>query len=114
MNSGPTGSRTQSVTMRPICASAAASSFQPMISVTSSSWAAQRILDLLVDPRPAAIAERLAVAPIKTDLGGDQGFVPPNFLKRPADDFFRMTETVDRRRIDEVDATIDGATDCAD
>jgi hypothetical protein len=42
MNSGPTGSRTQSVTMRPICASAAASSFQPMISVTSSSWAGCR------------------------------------------------------------------------
>src|SRR5258707_7951157 len=79
-----------------------------------STQPAQRILDLLVDPRPAAVAERLALAPIKTDLGGDQDFVPPNFLKRPADDFFRMTETVDRRRIDEVDPTIDGAPNRAD
>jgi len=77
-----------------------------------STQPAQRILDLLVDPSPAA--ERLTVAPIKTDLGSDQGLVPPNFLKCPADDFFRMTEIVDRRPIDEVDPTTDGATNRAE
>jgi hypothetical protein len=45
------------------------------------------ILDLLMNARPARATERLAVLPVETDLGGDQGaFAPPAFGQRLADD----------------------------
>jgi len=61
-----------------------------------STQPAQRILGLLVYPYPARITERLTLAPIETDLGRYQDFVPPDLCERLADDFFRTTETVDR------------------
>ena len=70
--------------------------------------APQRILDLLHDPLPAGVAERLAVAPVEADLGRDHRATAPAVLReRLAQNFFGPAETVDRRRIEQRDAAIE-------
>ena len=77
--------------------------------------AAQRILDFVVDAGAAGVAERLAVLPVEPDFRRDNGAVTPAaFGERLADDFLGLAESVDRRGIDQRDATIQRRTDRAD
>ena len=63
----------------------------------------------------AGVAERLAIPPVKADLGGDDHVLTPSALsQRLAHDLLRAAEAVGRRGIDQRDATIDRLVDDAD
>src|SRR5580693_5425161 len=68
---------------------------------------AQRIVYLAQDARAAGVAENIAMLPFKSSLGGDDDAGPQTpFGDCLSDDFLRAAETVDRSRIDDVDAVL--------
>ena len=73
---------------------------------------AQRVLDLLEDPALAGVAVGFAVLPGQADFGRDDGLIAAAVLgERFADDFLRTAESIDRRRIDNIDAVIERRPD---
>src|SRR5713226_2175582 len=71
--------------------------------------ARQRIPDFPEDALVACVAEHLAIAPFKADLGGDLHLgAQPALGEGLADDLLRLTEAVDGGSIDDVDALFDG------
>jgi hypothetical protein len=77
--------------------------------------ATQRILDLLDDPCPAPVAERLMVLPVEADFGRDHGALATATLReRLADNRLRPAEPVDRSGIDKIDSMIKRGMDGRD
>src|SRR5580693_1844537 len=67
----------------------------------------QGVLDLVHDAAAAGVAKYAPVLPFESNLGGNQHFVTQASLGyRFANDFFRATEAIDRRRIDSIDAVV--------
>jgi hypothetical protein len=52
----------------------------------------------------ACIAGDFSVIPFEPDLGGEDDVLPEPIGESLANDFLRVTEAVDRRRVDGVDA----------
>src|SRR5829696_1577796 len=68
-----------------------------------------------MNARLAGIAEGLAIFPVKADLGRDRdALATPALGQRLSDDLLRAAEAIDRRRIDQRDATIDSRTNGTD
>ena len=62
-----------------------------------------------------AVAEGFAVLPVEPGLGGDEDSVPAFFLRQgPADNLFGEAEAVNRGRVDEIDALVDGGVNGLD
>src|ERR1700719_1597183 len=62
---------------------------------------AQGVLHLLNDARLSSIPKWLAILPVETRLRGDEcPFAPTIHCKGLADDFLRMTETIDGSCVD--------------
>ena len=69
---------------------------------------AQGILDLAHDAGAAGIARYPAALPLQSGLGGNKHVrAQPAFGDRLANDLFGAAESIDRRRIDDVDAMLE-------
>ncbi len=77
--------------------------------------APQRVLEFLAQPARAAVAAWASGAPLQPGLGGDERLAAQAVaVERLADDAFGNTEPIDRRRVDEVDAQVQGGADGSD
>ena len=75
----------------------------------------EKIVNFFVNASLAGVAERLAVFPVKADLGGDDHVLTPSALgQRLAHDLLRAAEAIGWRGIDQRDATIDRLADDGD
>src|ERR1700722_6113284 len=69
--------------------------------------ATQRLIDFSQDPLAGGVPIDLAVAPFQSRLGGDDG-LSAHAVEGGADDFLGRAEAIDRRRIDQINALIQG------
>ncbi len=77
--------------------------------------AAQRFIDLPQNPLAGCVSIDLAVAPLKTHLGGDDDLrAQARGSDRFADDLLGCAEAVRRGRIDQIDALIQSGADRGD
>ena len=69
----------------------------------------ERILDLLPDAIARGISRNRAVVPLESNFGRDENLVPmSSLLNCLSDDFFGNSETVNRRRVDQIDPFVKG------
>src|SRR5271156_6990778 len=75
---------------------------------------AERILDLLTDAGGRGISRDRSVVPFESNFGRDENLLAISPLCNCLpDDFFGNAETVHRRRINQVDALIEGGVNRA-
>src|SRR4030088_2395776 len=76
---------------------------------------AQRILNFPHDAGAAGVARHSSVFPLKSGLGGDKHVrAQPAFGDRPANDLLGTAESIDRSRVDNVDAMLECGLDGSD
>src|SRR5258708_34951234 len=76
---------------------------------------AQRILNLPHDAGAAGIAGYFSTLPLKSGLGGNKHVrAQPAFGDRPANDLLGAAESLDRGRVDNVDAMLECGLDGSD
>ena len=70
---------------------------------------AERILDLLPDAIGRGVSRDRAVVPLESNFGRDENLFPmSSLLNCLSDDFFGNPETVDWRRVDQIDPYVKG------
>src|SRR5882757_469150 len=72
----------------------------------------QGVVDLLQDARAAGVADHPSTFPFKAGLGGDKhARAQPTLGECLPNDFLGATESVSRRRVDDIDAMLDAGSD---